>query len=121
MLMMNGDAAAERARQRDLARRGYDAISLAYRSDDGNAATSSAEDVSRYAGWVGTGQPAAARCPGRGPELRGWDTGDSRAGQLRAVGCSASISRRSSSTRLSGSAPRAAARQPRAAAARRTP
>src|SRR5262249_35258084 len=52
MLMMNGDDAAERARQRDLARRGYDAISLAYRSDDGNAATSSAEDVSRYAGWV---------------------------------------------------------------------
>jgi cyclopropane fatty-acyl-phospholipid synthase-like methyltransferase len=52
MLMMNGDDAAERARQRDLVRRGYDAISLAYRSNDGNAATSSAEDVSRYAGWV---------------------------------------------------------------------
>jgi len=41
-----GDA-AERARRRDLVRRGYDAISLAYRSDDGNAATSSAHDVSR--------------------------------------------------------------------------
>jgi cyclopropane fatty-acyl-phospholipid synthase-like methyltransferase len=35
------------ARQRDLVRRGYDAISLAYRSDDGQA-----EDVRRYTGWV---------------------------------------------------------------------
>ena len=43
---------AERARQRALVRRGYDAISLAYRSDDGDAAASSAEDVSRYADWV---------------------------------------------------------------------
>jgi SAM-dependent methyltransferase len=42
----------ERARQRDLVRRGYDAVSLAYRSDDGTAAKSSAEDVSRYAGWA---------------------------------------------------------------------
>jgi SAM-dependent methyltransferase len=41
-----------RARQRALVRRGYDAISLVYRSDDGAAAPSSAEDVSRYAGWV---------------------------------------------------------------------
>ena len=49
--MDSGDL-AERARQRDLVRRGYDAISLAYRSDDGDAAPSSAEDVSRYAGWV---------------------------------------------------------------------
>jgi SAM-dependent methyltransferase len=52
MLVMNGDDGAERVRQRDLVRRGYDAISLAYRSDDGNPAPSSAEDVSRYAGWV---------------------------------------------------------------------
>ena len=49
--MDSGDL-AERARQRYLVRRGYDAISLAYRSDDGDAAPSSAEDVSRYAGWV---------------------------------------------------------------------
>jgi ubiquinone/menaquinone biosynthesis C-methylase UbiE len=41
-----------RARQRALVQRGYDAVSLAYRSDDGAAAPSSAEDVSRYAGWV---------------------------------------------------------------------
>jgi cyclopropane fatty-acyl-phospholipid synthase-like methyltransferase len=40
------------AAQRDLVRRGYDAVSLAYRSEDGQPATSSAEDVSRYAGWV---------------------------------------------------------------------
>jgi SAM-dependent methyltransferase len=49
---MQSDDAAERARQRDLVRRGYDAISLAYRGDDGDAASSSAQDVSRYAGWV---------------------------------------------------------------------
>ena len=49
---MTADDSAVRARQRDLVRRGYDAISEAYRSNDGQAATSSAEDVSRYAGWV---------------------------------------------------------------------
>jgi SAM-dependent methyltransferase len=46
------DGPAERARRRDLVRRGYDAISLAYRSDDGRPAASSAEDTGRYAGWV---------------------------------------------------------------------
>jgi SAM-dependent methyltransferase len=44
--------AATPAAQRNLVRRGYDAISVAYRSDDGQPASSSAEDVSRYAGWV---------------------------------------------------------------------
>src|SRR5215469_6843395 len=39
------------AAQRDLVRRGYDAISVAYRSD-GQPACSSAENVSRYAGWI---------------------------------------------------------------------
>jgi cyclopropane fatty-acyl-phospholipid synthase-like methyltransferase len=43
---------ATRAEQRDLVRRGYDAVSVAYRSDDGQPAGSSSEDVSRYAGWV---------------------------------------------------------------------
>ena len=38
---MESDEAAGRARQRDLVRRGYDRISLAYRSDDGAAALSS--------------------------------------------------------------------------------
>jgi SAM-dependent methyltransferase len=52
MAVMESGSAAERARQRDLVRRGYDAISLAYRRDDGDAAASSAEDVSRYAGWA---------------------------------------------------------------------
>jgi SAM-dependent methyltransferase len=46
------DDVAARAAQRDLVRRGYDAISAAYRDDDGQAAASSAEDVSRYAGWA---------------------------------------------------------------------
>lgn len=50
---METGGAPERARQRELVRRGYDAISLAYRGDDGVAAGSSAEDVGRYAGWVG--------------------------------------------------------------------
>ena len=52
IVVMESDHVAERARQRALVRRGYDAISLAYRSDDGDPAASSAEDVSRYAGWV---------------------------------------------------------------------
>jgi SAM-dependent methyltransferase len=47
------DDVAARARQRELVRRGYDVISLAYRGDDGGAAPSSAEDVGRYAGWIG--------------------------------------------------------------------
>jgi len=46
------DDVAARAAQRDLVRRGYDAISGAYRSDDGQAAVSSAEEVGRYAGWA---------------------------------------------------------------------
>jgi cyclopropane fatty-acyl-phospholipid synthase-like methyltransferase len=50
------------AAQRDLVRRGYDAISVAYRSDDGQPASSSAEDVSRYAGWV---DELAGLLPGR--------------------------------------------------------
>jgi len=52
MAVMESDDAAARARQRDLVRRGYDAISLAYRGDDGTAAATSAQDVSRYVGWV---------------------------------------------------------------------
>ena len=46
------DDGAARARQRDLVRRGYDAISLAYRSDHSKPDGSTAEDTSRYAGWV---------------------------------------------------------------------
>jgi cyclopropane fatty-acyl-phospholipid synthase-like methyltransferase len=47
------DAAADRAKQRDLVRRGYDAISTAYRSDDSGSSTASAESTAQYAGWVG--------------------------------------------------------------------
>src|SRR5579875_2746125 len=50
--VVESDHVAEWARQRALVRRGYDAISLAYRSDVGDAAASSAEDIKRYAGWV---------------------------------------------------------------------
>jgi SAM-dependent methyltransferase len=49
---MGSDDAAGRARQRDLVRRGYDAISLAYRSDDGQPPGTPSEDAGRYAGWV---------------------------------------------------------------------
>jgi SAM-dependent methyltransferase len=80
-----------RARQREIVRRGYDAISLAYRSDDGVAAPSSAEDVRRYAGWVaelasllpaaarvvdlgcGAGVPAARELTARGLRVMGVD------------------------------------------------
>jgi ubiquinone/menaquinone biosynthesis C-methylase UbiE len=50
---MEADGQVTRAAQRDLVRRGYDAISLAYRSDDGQPASSSSEHVNLYAGWVG--------------------------------------------------------------------
>jgi SAM-dependent methyltransferase len=49
---VQADDEAARAAQRDLVRRGYDEVSLAYRSDDGQSVSSSAEHVGRYAGWV---------------------------------------------------------------------
>jgi cyclopropane fatty-acyl-phospholipid synthase-like methyltransferase len=52
MPVMDPGDASMRARQRDLVRRGYDTISLAYRGDDGQAAASSAEDTARYTGWA---------------------------------------------------------------------
>src|SRR5260370_37052416 len=97
MSAVDPDAAA-RSRQRDLVRRGYDQISLAYRSDDGGPDRASGEDTSRYAGWVaelagllpararvvdlgcGAGVPATRELAGRG--LRGIRGGFST-GQLR--------------------------------------
>ena len=88
---MDPDDAAGRARQRDLVRRGYDTISLAYRGGDGQAAATSAEDVSRYTGWVaelagllqpgarvvdlgcGAGIPATRELAGRGLQVIGVD------------------------------------------------
>jgi AraC-like DNA-binding protein len=85
------DAGAVRAGQRQLVRRGYDAISLTYRDDDGRAATSSAEDVSRYHGWAaelaallgrparvvdlgcGAGIPATRALTGHGLQVLGVD------------------------------------------------
>ncbi|MDQ1696710.1 MAG: hypothetical protein QOJ03_2063 [Frankiaceae bacterium] len=43
---------AERARQRDLVRRGYDAISVAYRSDAGKPNAEADENMERYADWI---------------------------------------------------------------------
>jgi SAM-dependent methyltransferase len=89
--MADSDDIAERARQRDLVRRGYDAISLAYRSDDGTGHATSAEDVSRYAGWTaelagllragarvvdlgcGAGIPATRELAGHGLQVLGVD------------------------------------------------
>ncbi len=50
------------AAQRDLVRRGYDAISVAYRSDNGQPASSTSEGVSRYGGWI---DELASLLPGR--------------------------------------------------------
>jgi len=89
--MADSDDEAGRARQRELVRRGYDTISLAYRSDDGAAAASSAENVSRYAGWTaelagllpsgarvvdlgcGAGIPATRELAGHGLRVLGVD------------------------------------------------
>src|SRR3954470_17632420 len=38
--------------ERDLVRRGYDAISRVYRDDEGHSNSSTAEDVTRYAAWI---------------------------------------------------------------------
>jgi cyclopropane fatty-acyl-phospholipid synthase-like methyltransferase len=42
----------ERARQRDVVRAGYDAISFEYRDDDGQAAPSSPETTDQYREWI---------------------------------------------------------------------
>ena len=42
----------ERARQRDLVRQGYDAISLRYRPDDGTSNPDSAESTANYQAWI---------------------------------------------------------------------
>lgn len=46
------DAAAARERQRQLVRRGYDSISLAYRSDEGQPNAAGPESTSVYESWL---------------------------------------------------------------------
>lgn len=100
---------AARARQRELVRRGYDAISLAYRGDDGTAAPSSAQDVSRYAGWIeelagllpadarvldlgcGAGIPATRELTGHGLKVLGVDFSVVQLGRARRLVPSASL------------------------------
>jgi len=56
----------EAAGKRELVRRGYDAISHAYRRDDGTADPSTDEDPGRYLAWIGE---LAALLPRRGRVL----------------------------------------------------
>jgi len=46
------DDAGSRAAQRDLVRRGYDAVSRTYRTDLGESSVASSETTSTYRGWV---------------------------------------------------------------------
>jgi SAM-dependent methyltransferase len=93
--------AAARARQRTLVRRGYDAVSQAYRDDDGRAAGAPNADTSRYAGWVaelagrlrpgarvldlgcGAGIPATRQLAGRGLQVIGVDFSAVQLGRAR--------------------------------------
>jgi 2-polyprenyl-3-methyl-5-hydroxy-6-metoxy-1,4-benzoquinol methylase len=50
--LMDSTADADRARQRDLVRAGYDAISRRYRSDDGVSNADSAETTADYGAWL---------------------------------------------------------------------
>jgi len=64
---MDGPGDAARAsRARALVQRGYDAISRAYRDDQGHAGPDQAEDTDRYAGWI---DELAAVLPGGGAVL----------------------------------------------------
>ncbi len=108
---MQADDAAARAAQRDLVRRGYDEVSLAYRGDDSQAASSSAEDVGRYAGWVaelagllpagatvadlgcGAGIPATRELTGQGLRVLGVDFSAVQLARARRLVPSASLVR----------------------------
>ena len=46
------DDADSRAAQRDLVRRGYDAVSRAYRTDEGESAVGSSETTAAYESWI---------------------------------------------------------------------
>lgn len=59
-------SASDRSAQRDLVRRGYDAISHAYRTDDGSSASRSAETADTYLPWL---RELAAHLPAGGSVL----------------------------------------------------
>ena len=109
---MESGQVAERARQRALVRRGYDAISLAYRSDDGDAAAASAEDVSRYAGWAA--ELAALLRPGARVVDLGCGVGIPATRELASTGCRCSglTSPQSSFTGRSALSPQPASCRP---------
>ena len=80
-----------RARWRDLVRRGYDAISCAYRDDEGRSHPATAEDPDRYRAWIeelsgflkpgarildpgcGAGMPATKQLVEKGYDVTGLD------------------------------------------------
>jgi len=84
----------ERSRLRDLVRRGYDAISETYRTDDGDANAASAETTTMYLSWIselaavlepgarvldlgcGAGVPAARALVEHGFRVTGLDISD---------------------------------------------
>jgi len=92
---------AARARQRGLVRLGYDAVSEAYRDDDGRAAGAENTNTSRYAGWIeelterlrpgarvldlgcGAGIPATRELAGRGLQVIGVDFSAVQLGRAR--------------------------------------
>ena len=87
----SGTSPSDPAQAREMVRRGYDAVSLRYRDDDGHAGPDQAEDTTRYRGWIdelaallpdgaavldlgcGAGVPATALLVERGFAVTGLD------------------------------------------------
>jgi cyclopropane fatty-acyl-phospholipid synthase-like methyltransferase len=96
-------AGEERAYQRDIVRRGYDAISLRYRPDDGTSNPDSAESTANYRGWIaelgsllnngarvldlgcGAGVPAARILVDEGFSVTGVDVSEVQIARARAL------------------------------------
>jgi cyclopropane fatty-acyl-phospholipid synthase-like methyltransferase len=93
----------ERARQRELVRRGYDAISLRYRSDDGRSNRDGAESTADYRAWIaelrsqlskgarvldlgcGAGVPAARLLADEGFSVTGLDVSEVQIARARTL------------------------------------
>lgn len=91
----------ERARQREIVRKGYDEVSYAYRDDAGRPNEATAEETQRYGGWVdemarllppaarvldlgcGAGIPATRQLVDRGLKVTGLDFSAVQIGRAR--------------------------------------